>query len=148
MDTGWCAGIFAERPTDIDRRAVYLSLSVSALLICNIGVKSSWPMWQLDTRQLDPRDNSTLVTTQPKKKLDPRDNSTLVTTRPSWQLDPRKTRPTRQLDPRDNSTSCDNSTRTTRPMWQLDPIFHCIYLFFFYVILLHFTLANKLHQIK
>ena len=64
------------------------------------GVKSSRPMWQLDTEQLDPWDNLTLVTT-----------------RPSWQLDlKQKTRPTRQLDPRDNSTLV-----TTRPSWQLDP---------------------------
>ena len=66
---------------------------------------TTWP-----TRQLDPRDNSALVTTRPSWQLGPRDNSALVTTRPSWQLDPRDnstlvtTRPSWQLDPRDNST--------------------------------------------
>ena len=100
------------------------------------GVKTTRPLWQLDpndnstlvtTRKLDPYDNSTcdnsiLVTTRSLWQLDPCDNSTLVTTRPLWQLDPCDnstlvtTRPLWQLDP------CDNSTLvTTRPLWQHDP---------------------------
>ena len=73
------------------------------------GVKSSRPMWQLGTDNLTnettrPLWQLDLKNTQPTRQLNPRDNSTLVTTRPSW-----------QFDPRDHSTSCDNSTRTTRP---------------------------------
>ena len=56
--------------------------------------------------------------------LDPCDNSTLVTTRPKQNSTHETTRP----------------PVTIRPIWQLDPIYHCIYLF--YVILLHFKLAN------
>ena len=63
-----------------------------------VGVKSSRPMWQLET-----------------------DNSTHETTRPLWQLRLKISRPTRQLDLRDNSTHKkinprDSSTHeTTRP---------------------------------
>ena len=62
---------------------INIGVAFQAMNILNSvnGVKSSRPMWQLDT-----------------------DNSTLVTIRPLWQLDLRKTRPTRQLDPCDNST--------------------------------------------
>ena len=63
-------------------------------------VKSSRPMWQLD----------------------PQDNSTLVTTRPN------KNRPTSQLDPRDNSTLVTTRRMKNCLLWQLDPIYHYLFI--------------------
>ena len=76
---------------------------------------------------LDPSDNSTQVITRPKK------TSTHETIWPTWQLDLLW-----QLD-KDNSTQ-----------FIIVFVYYFILLFIicYDVILLHFTLANKLHQIK
>ena len=88
----------------LDERMWKRDYSTSAKEVSPVkGVKSSRPMWQLNT------DNSTHETTRPMRQLDPCDNSTF-----------------KKIYPRDNSTLVTTRPPVTTRHGQLNPIYHCI----------------------